>query len=766
MSDPKQNDEGSGTESGALRAAKLLGVVISGRYRVDEILAVGGMGVVYRGTHVHMRKRVAIKVLLPETKGLPNLVARFEREAIAGAHIHHTNIASATDFGRLEDGSYFLIQEYARGTTLSAIIKRGPLALQRSVRIARQLASALKAAHEIGVIHRDMKPRNVMIDEERHDLVKLIDFGLSKVPVDQIASARDEDDDEDENRELTTVGVVFGTIAYMSPEAGLGMWAVDERSDLYALGIMLYEMLAGRHPFDGTEPGELFYQQRSVIPQPIATRTPGVYVPPVIEAIVTRLVQKDPTNRYQTAQELIDAIDGAMPGVSEIIIPPERVSSGAGTYPPPSSGHPAVKVRNSPAPTAATGSEGAPSSKGAERLPAVPAPPVATQVEIKEAAPSAPTSMTAPSTKPASPAAMKSAQGKPSPDGKVRATGPSQPAPLPPPPVLDADLPEESRPAATKKAVAPEKTPAAKKPAPAEAAKPSESRSSPSTSSPALVRPSQPSTPYVPLVPVRERRSRSSAAEWAVRIGALLVLAAAGVVFWMRGKGGISSFNDLLKPKVTTEAMPTATMVAATETAQPVGTGTGAALAATGAPAAPEQNGAALRDRTRAAAEKKQWDEGAKALVELAKTEPAAFNDKDVRAAAAQIAGGLAPAEAAKVLEALGAGEQGPDLLYDIGVASPDSPVGERAFELLDSKEVLDRASPALKITVELRKTPCMKKALIFKRVKKEGDQRTLDYLQAMHSSACNRRKGECCFPGNKLVEDAIRTIQARLWKK
>jgi len=104
--------------------------------------------------------------------------------------------------------------------------------------------------------------------------------------------------------------------------------------------------------------------------------------------------------------------------------------------------------------------------------------------------------------------------------------------------------------------------------------------------------------------------------------------------------------------------------------------------------------------------------------------------------------------------------------LYDIGVASPDSPVGERAFELLDSKEVLERASPALKITVELRKTPCMKKALIFKRVKKEGDQRTLDYLQAMHSSACNRRKGECCFPGNKLVEDAIRTIQARLWKK
>lgn len=753
MSDPKLNDEGSATESSTLRAAKLLGVVISGRYRVDEILAVGGMGVVYRGTHVHMRKRVAIKVLLPETKGLPNLVTRFEREAIAGAHIHHTNIASATDFGRLDDGSYFLIQEYARGTTLSAIIKRGPLAVNRSVRIARQLASALKAAHEIGVIHRDMKPRNVMIDEERSDLVKLIDFGLSKVPVDQIASARDEDDDEDENRELTTVGVVFGTIAYMSPEAGLGMWAVDERSDLYALGIMLYEMIAGRHPFDGSEPGELFYQQRSVVPQPIAERSPGVEVPPAVEAVVTRLVLKDPTLRYQTAQEVIDAIDAAMPGVNQIVIPPERASSGAGTYPPPpSSGRPA-RVRNSPASGAP---ESAPGAKNAETLPAIPAPPMATQVEIKEA----PASMTPPSTKPASPAAMKSA--KPRAEGKAAARAISQPAALPPPPVMASDLPEESRPAATKKAATPAKSSAAKKAA-APDAKASEGTSSPSTSAPALVRPN-PATPFVPLVPVRERRSGSSAAEWAVRIGALLVLAAAGVVFWMRSKGGL---NDWWKPKVTVEAMPTATMVAPIETAHPAGTGTGAAPVATGspAPAVVEQNGAALRDQMRAAAEKKQWDEGAKALVALAKTEPAAFQDKDMTAAASKIAGGLAPDASAKVLEEIAAGEQGPELLYDIGVANPGAPVGEQALELLASNEVFDRASPALKITVELRKAPCMKKALLFKKVKKDGDQRTLDYLQSMYSSACNRKKGECCFPGNNLVEDAIRTIQAKLWK-
>jgi serine/threonine-protein kinase len=754
VSDPKQNDEGSGTESATLRAGKLLGVVISGRYRVDEILAVGGMGVVYRGTHVHMRKRVAIKVLLPETKGLPNLVARFEREAIAGAHIHHTNIASATDFGRLDDGSYFLVQEYARGTTLSAIIKRGPLAVQRSVRIARQLASALKAAHEIGVIHRDLKPRNVMIDEDRHDLVKLIDFGLSKVPVDQIASARDEDDDEEENRELTTVGVVFGTIAYMSPEAGLGMWAVDERSDLYALGIMLYEMLAGRHPFDGSEPGELFYQQRSVIPSPIATRAPGVYVPPPIEAIVTRLVMKDPTQRYQSAQELIDAIDAAMPGVSEIIIPPERASSGAGTYPPPSSGRP-VKVRNSPAPAAP---EGAPSSKGADALPAVPAPPVATQVEIKEAPASA---MTPPSTKPASPAALKAAV-KPDAKAAVRAVGANPPAgPLPPPPVPDAELPEESKPVATKKvAAAPEKKPAPKKAAPAEAAKPTERGSSTSTSAPALV---QPSTPYVPLVPVRERRSRSSAAEWAVRIGALLVLAAAGGVFWVRSKGGLN--NLLPKREVTAEVAPTASpapsLAAGSETAQPAGT----SLAPTGAPApaAPEKNGASPRDRMRAAAEAKQWDEGAKALVDLAKTEPAALQDKDVRAAAAQIAGGLDPDQSAKVLEALGAGEQGPELLYDIAVASSAPDVSDRVLDFLERKEVLGRASPALRVTLELRRAECMDKALSFRKAKKEGDQRTVDYLESLRSGPCRSKKSVCCFPGNTLLDSTIRGIQARL---
>jgi serine/threonine-protein kinase len=534
---------------------------------------------------------------------------------------------------------------------------------------------------------------------------------------------------------------------------------------------MLYEMLAGRHPFDGSEPGELFYQQRSVVPSPIAQRSPGVNVPPAIEAVVTRLVLKDPTLRYQTAQELIDAIDAAMPGASQVVIPPERSSSGAGTYPPPPSSGNAARLRNA---------QGAPeaSNKGAEKMPAVPAPPVATQVEIKEAGPA---SAMGPPTKPASPAALKGGQGKPSPDAKAavaRALGPGQQAPLPPPPVMDGELPEDSRPAPTKKvAAAPEKAPPAKKPAPAETAKTSKtsdsSSSSPSTSSPALVRPSQPSTPYVPLVPVRERRSGSSAAEWAVRIGALLVLSAAGVVFWMRSQGNFTSVGDLLKPKVTVEAAPPATLPATAaapiETAQPAVTGTGDALAATGAPAAPaapEQNGAPLRDRLRTAAEKKQWDEGAKALVEMAKAEPASFQDKAMTEAAAQIAGGLAPDAAVKVLESIAAAEQGPELLYDIGVANAGSPIGDKALELVESKEVIQRASPALQVTLELRRAECMDKALTFKKAKKDGDQRTVDYLESLRSGPCRTKRGVCCFPGNTLLDSTIRGIQARIWKK
>src|SRR5262249_33860330 len=147
-------------------AAALVGQVISERYRVDELIGAGGMGAVYRGEQIHLRKRVAIKVLHPATEKFPELVMRFEREAVAGAHVDHPNVASAIDFGRLEDHSYFLILEYIEGTRLSDLLDRGALPVARGLEIARQMADALAAVHAKGIVHRDIKPANTLLDAQ------------------------------------------------------------------------------------------------------------------------------------------------------------------------------------------------------------------------------------------------------------------------------------------------------------------------------------------------------------------------------------------------------------------------------------------------------------------------------------------------------------------------------------------------------------------------------------------------------------------------
>ncbi len=298
-------------EAARKRAESYLGRVLSKRYRIDEVIAMGGMGAVYRGEHVHLRRRVAIKILHPDTERLPELVKRFEREAIAGAHIQHPNVATATDFGEADDGSYFLVVELVRGATLHEIIKRGPLPVARAAHIARQLAAALDAVHAMGMVHRDVKPRNIMVAEAQGDLVKLIDFGLAKVAVDRLSAVASEAERVSVPDRLTGTGVVFGTLAYLAPEAAFGMDAVDERSDLYALGLIFYEMLAGKHPFQARDPFEQFNQQRSVRPPPIASLVPGVEVPPALEAVVLRLLEKQPLGRYATGGEVVAAIDEA-----------------------------------------------------------------------------------------------------------------------------------------------------------------------------------------------------------------------------------------------------------------------------------------------------------------------------------------------------------------------------------------------------------------------------------------------------------------------
>ena len=255
----------SSLESPNPRAERLdtdsrVGTVLAERYRIDSLLGEGGMGRVYAAEHVLMRKRLAVKVLHRELTTVPEVVARFEREAMAAANIDHPNVAAATDFGKLVDGAVFLVLEYVQGRNLRDEIAAGPLSLERALHIGRQIASALASAHALDIVHRDLKPENVMLVEKAADpdFVKVLDFGIAKVPI-------GETQDGASGKPITKVGMVFGTPEYMAPEQALGQ-AVDGRADLYALGVILYEMLAGLRPFSSKSQVGILGQQLSKPP--------------------------------------------------------------------------------------------------------------------------------------------------------------------------------------------------------------------------------------------------------------------------------------------------------------------------------------------------------------------------------------------------------------------------------------------------------------------------------------------------------------------
>jgi serine/threonine-protein kinase len=296
-------------ESSALakqKAAAYVGQVVAARYRVEELLALGGMGAVFRAEHVHMRKEVALKLLHPSTENLPELVTRFERESVVGAHVSHPNVCQATDFGKLDDGSHYLVLEFVHGRTLHEVLKKdGPMDPTRAARIAIQIAAGLGAAHELGIVHRDVKPANVMVEDGPDAHVKIVDFGLAKLPPERFRI--------EEKLSITSTGTVFGTVAYMAPELARGMHAVDHRSDLYALGVVVYQMLAGKHPFEGEDSVEIFRHHCKTPVPPMSKRAPDRTVPPELEAVARKLLEKTPATRYQSAAEVVAALEEACP---------------------------------------------------------------------------------------------------------------------------------------------------------------------------------------------------------------------------------------------------------------------------------------------------------------------------------------------------------------------------------------------------------------------------------------------------------------------
>jgi eukaryotic-like serine/threonine-protein kinase len=275
---------------------ELVGQVVAERYRIIEPLGSGGMGTVYRAEHIHMRKSVAFKVLHRELTHLPEVVARFEREAIAAARITHPNVATATDFGRMPDGACYLVLEYVHGQSLrQALAQSGPFNEGRTCRIARQIALALAAAHEAGIVHRDLKPENVMLVDGLPDAdsIKVLDFGIAKIHMPE----------QSEQPALTRMGTIFGTPEYMSPEQALGQTA-DARTDLYSLGIIAYEMLTGRTPFADKELLAVLTRQMTEAPAPLPAG-----VDPAVAALVNQLLAKRPGERPQTAQEIANRFD-------------------------------------------------------------------------------------------------------------------------------------------------------------------------------------------------------------------------------------------------------------------------------------------------------------------------------------------------------------------------------------------------------------------------------------------------------------------------
>jgi len=259
--------------------------VFSGRYEITNHLARGGMAEVYLAHDLMLDRPVALKVLFPELSTDRNFVERFRREAQAAANLSHPNIVSIYDWGE-EDGTYFIVMEYIEGRTLGQIIRgEGPLLPDRAAEIGADVAAALGFAHKSGVVHRDVKPGNVLISTNGQ--VKVTDFGIAR------AANSDQD--------LTQTGAVMGTATYFSPEQAQGD-RIDRRSDVYSLGVVLYEMCVGKPPFSGDNPMAIAYKH--VREQPVPPRAVNGDVPATFEAIVLQAMAKNPNDRYSSADEL------------------------------------------------------------------------------------------------------------------------------------------------------------------------------------------------------------------------------------------------------------------------------------------------------------------------------------------------------------------------------------------------------------------------------------------------------------------------------
>jgi eukaryotic-like serine/threonine-protein kinase len=310
-----------------------LGKVIDGRYEIQARIGEGGMGVVYKARQVSIDRVIALKMLNPQMAGDQQWVQRFYNEAKACSRLQHPNTIRMFDFGQTSDGRLFMTMEFLDGITLrQAIATQAPMAPNRVLKVLIQCCASLAEAHSIGIIHRDIKPDNVFLLNMAGspDFVKLLDFSVAKLL-------------QENDRMRTQAGVVFGTPQYMSPEQGRGL-PLDARSDIYALGILAFEMLTGRVPFHDENPMNVLQMHlRAEVPPLPQT------VPMPVQEIVRRALDKDPARRYQSAGEMMQhcqgvfaQIQGGGPSIGAAGVPKTMIAQGPGMLPQtlPASGYP------------------------------------------------------------------------------------------------------------------------------------------------------------------------------------------------------------------------------------------------------------------------------------------------------------------------------------------------------------------------------------------------------------------------------------------
>ena len=276
----------------------LIGSTLGGLYHVERLIGVGGMGRVYEATHVHLGKAYAVKVLPEGRADKPDATARFLREAQSATKIEHDHIVKIVNFDSDEEHRLFIVMELLEGENLADRIERGALPMDEAIEIARQTGDALQAAHDAGIVHRDLKPENIFITQKNgRDFVKVLDFGISKIK-----------NPEHGDPKLTATDQIVGTPLYISPELARGVAAVDHRTDIYALGVIMYEMITGSPPFTGQNHFQLLYQHGNEAPDPPSQRSKKANIPAHVESAVLRALEKEPADRYESMTDFCAAL--------------------------------------------------------------------------------------------------------------------------------------------------------------------------------------------------------------------------------------------------------------------------------------------------------------------------------------------------------------------------------------------------------------------------------------------------------------------------